>query len=53
MWPQKFDDIPTADQIVHDAAERIRIEAAGWRLHMGHWIDPQGRAPWQRKTPPA
>lgn len=54
IWTQKFDeDIPLEDQFAHDAAERKRIEAAGWRMEMGHWIDPQGRPPWKRKTPPA
>lgn len=55
IWTQKFEDIPLGDQFEFEAIERQHIEAAGWRLEMGHWIDPQGRAPWERKrkTPPA
>lgn len=53
IWAQKFDDIPLQDQFAFETAERQRIHAAGWRLEMGHWINPEGRPPWERKTPPA
>lgn len=54
-WATKFDDIPLNDQFDFTDAERVKIEAAGWKLVMGHWHDPQGRAPWERKreTPPS
>lgn len=49
MWPISFDNMPLDTQLAFTDSERIKIEAAGWRLVNGHWHDPQGRAPWQRK----
>ncbi len=55
MWPIPFEDIPLVDQFAFTDSERLKIEAAGWTMINGHWHDPQGRAPWERKreTPPA
>lgn len=55
MWPIPFEDIPLEDRWAFDDAERTKLEALGWTMVEGHWHDPQGRAPWHRKskTPPA
>lgn len=55
MWPIAFEDLPIDVQFAFTDSERLKIEAAGWTMINGHWHDPQGRAPWERKreTPPA
>lgn len=52
-WPAPLDTITDRDDAWWDFndAERRRLQAAGWTLKMGHWADPDGLLPWERKTP--
>lgn len=50
MWPVDLDTITDRDDAwwAYQEQERRRMSALGWTLRLGHWIDPDGRAPWQR-----
>ena len=50
MWPVELDTITdrAAAWWSFQEAERNRLMALGWTLHMGHWIDPDGKASWER-----
>lgn len=50
MWPVDLDTITDRDDAwwAYQEQERRRLHALGWTLRMGHWLDPDGKASWER-----
>ena len=54
MWPVDLDTLTDREDAwwAYQEQERKRLMALGWTLRMGHWIDPDGKASWERKQSP-